>query len=348
MQQIRPIFYAVLAAILYGISAPVSKVLLTEVTPVFMAALLYLGAGMGMLLVKLYSVLVKKQKIEASLTRHEMPYILGMILLDIMAPILFMLGLEMTSSSNVALLNNFEIVATSVLAMIFFKEAIGKRMWLAITLITISSIILSFSGLGSFSFSLGSLFVLGACLSWGLENNCTRMLSLKDPIQIVIIKGFGSGLGALVVCVTLKAFSYQWLYVSLALLLGFMAYGLSIYFYIKAQRALGASRTSAYYALAPFIGVALSWVFLNEEVSHSYIFALLLMVLGAYFAVSEKHHHRHLHEDETHDHMHHHGDGHHLHTHFPEYVGEHSHEHTHESIFHKHPHLPDLHHRHSH
>src|SRR5665647_548001 len=120
---------AILAALLYGISSPISKLLLEELPPTLMASLLYLGAGFGMVCISIYNITMKKAQLEASITVKEAPYIVGMILLDIAAPILLMLGLTMTTSSNVSLLNNFEIVAISLIALFIFKETIGKRMW---------------------------------------------------------------------------------------------------------------------------------------------------------------------------------------------------------------------------
>lgn len=348
-QKYKSIGFAILAAALYGISAPVSKLLLVELSPTLMAALLYLGAGFGMLIVNAIKVLFKREALEARMTQKELPYVIGMILLDIAAPIFLMLGLTMTTSSTASLLNNFEIVATSMIAMFIFKEAIGKRMWIAIALITLSSVILSVEDFGSLSFSLGSIFVVLACICWGFENNCTRMLSLKDPLQIVVIKGFGSGLGALSIAWFRQDMDGSLMYVGIALLLGFVAYGLSIYFYISAQRTLGAARTSAYYAAAPFIGVIISWIFLKESITNSFLVSLGIMLIGTYFAVSEDHAHGHVHEIMNHEHKHSHDDGHHGHTHeFETHGQEHSHEHVHEGIEHVHKHTPDLHHRHTH
>lgn len=313
-----------------------------------MAALLYLGAGIGMLIVNLFKQYSKSEQVEATMTKKELPYIIGMLLLDIAAPILLMLGLARTTAENVSLLNNFEIVATALIALFIFQEAIGRRMWLAIALITLSTIILTVEDLSSLSFSLGSLFVIAACLCWGVENNCTRMLSLKDPLQIVVVKGFGSGIGALLIFLVLQEYNSNLWYIFLALILGFVAYGLSIFFYISAQRELGAARTSAYYAAAPFIGVIMSWLLLQEQISTSFLVALVIMLTGAYFAVTENHRHTHFHLEITHEHKHNHHDGHHNHQHVPEVEGEHSHEHTHESIKHKHAHTPDMHHRHTH
>ena len=341
----KPILLAILAAVCYGISAPVSKMLLNKIPPTQMAAMLYLGAGFGMLIVSLFS---GKDNREARIAKHEWPYVAGMIALDIAAPILLMFGLTTTTPANASLLNNFEIVATSVIALSIFKEAIGKRMWIAIAFITISSMILSFEDISSLSFSSGSLLVLGACLCWGLENNCTRMLSLKNPLQIVIIKGFGSGVGALIIAFALRDVAFNLLYILFALMLGFFAYGLSILFYIKAQRELGAARTSAYYAIAPFVGTALSFGMMRQLPTVSFVIALVIMIAGAYLAVFEKHRHLHTHKAVSHEHRHSHDDEHHSHTHDKRISGEHSHVHFHEGITHEHEHTPDLHHAHSH
>lgn len=339
---------AILAAALYGISSPVSKLLLRELPPTLMAALLYLGAGIGMLAVRFAGSLRTREQKEAKLTKKELPYVIAMVLLDIAAPILLMFGLLFSEPANVSLLNNFEIVATSFIALLLFKEAIGQRMWIAIGLISLSSIVLSLDGIRSLTFSIGSLFVLLACCCWGFENNCTRMLSIKDPIQIVIIKGIGSGLGALLISFIIGQYSRHLPSILAALLVGFVAYGLSIYFYIKAQRELGAARTSAYYATAPFIGVLISWIIFKEGITVQFLIALTIMLLGSYFAVSEVHYHPHIHESVTHEHKHSHGEGHHTHVHNQKVTGEHSHVHTHEPIKHNHGHTPDTHHTHVH
>ena len=284
---------AILAAALYGISSPLSKLLLEKISPTFMAALLYLGAGMGMLIVNIIKLVNRSETLEARMTKKELPYIIGMIILDIAAPIFLMFGLTMTTADNASLLNNFEIVATSLIALFVFKEAIGRRMWIAILLITVSTILLSVKDFSSLTFSLGSLFVIAACLCWGLENNCTRMLSLKDPLQIVVVKGFGSGIGSLLISLVLREVNSDLLYIFLALMLGFVSYGLSIFFYIKAQRELGAARTSTYYAAAPFIGVLISWLVLQEPITAMFVFALIVMLIGTYFAITEKHQHSH-------------------------------------------------------
>ena len=278
------ILWAVLAAGLYALNAPVSKLLLEDISPAVMAALLYLGAGAGMLLLGWIRRGLGRGGAERHLTRKDLPYTVGMIVLDIAAPILLMMGLQTTTSANVSLLNNFEIVATSLIAWILFREAISRRLWLAIGLITLSSMILSFEDASSLDFSVGSLYVLLACVCWGFENNCTRMLSQSDPLEIVVVKGFGSGIGSLVIALGMGEPLPGPGSGMLALLVGFVAYGLSIFFYVYAQRKLGAARTSAYYAVAPFIGVALSLAIFRELPAPSFWAALALMLWGAYLA----------------------------------------------------------------
>ena len=280
----KAIFFALLAAVLYAINSPFSKLLLSEVSETFMAAFLYLGAGLGLFIMGIIQKLSGKKEKEKPLTKKELPYTVAMVVLDIAAPIFLMIGLKSTTAANASLLNNFEIVATSIIALVIFKEAISKRLWIAIALVTLSSAILSFEDMSSFSFSLGSLFVLLACVCWGFENNCTRCLSSKNPLEIVVIKGFGSGLGSLIIAFVLGESVPNFIYILLALVLGFVAYGLSIYFYIYAQRDLGAAKTSAYYAVAPFIGAGLSMLIFLRLPPISYFIGLVIMIVGTYFA----------------------------------------------------------------
>jgi drug/metabolite transporter (DMT)-like permease len=342
-----PILYAILAALCYGISSPVAKLLLEDMPPTFMASMLYLGAGLGMVAINLFRGRQTSDR-EARITKKELPYTVAMVALDIAAPIFLMLGLTMTTSATASLLNNVEIVATALIALVAFKEAIGKRMWLAIGFITVSSVILSVEDFGSLTFSLGSVFVLLACVCWGVENNCTSRLSLKDPLQIVMIKGIGSGSGAFLIAMLTGGGTANLLYIVIALLLGFVAYGMSIYFYIFAQRSLGVARTSAFYAFAPFIGVGLSFLVFREAPTLSFLIALAVMMVGAYLAAFERHEHEHAHEQTEHEHRHSHSDEHHNHLHEPPIVGEHSHAHVHTAQTHSHIHSPDLHHAHSH
>lgn len=328
-KQVTAIGYAVAAAMFYALNVPCSKILLDKIAPTLMAAFLYLGAGIGVGLMYLFHH--KKELPEERLEKKDIPYTVGMVLLDIIAPILLMIGIKLGTSANASLLGNFEIVATTMIALFIFKEKVSKKLWTAIGLITLSSIILSFGGQESFTFSIGSLLVLGATICWGLENNCTRAISEKSTYEIVTIKGFGSGTGALIVAMILGESLPQIQYVLPAFLLGFVAYGLSIFTYIKAQKDLGAAKTSAYYAIAPFIGAFLSFILLQETLTVSYIIALLIMVVGTIFVIVDTlaHHHAHAH---VHTFVHTHDGSTHTHT------ITHSHDHQHYFSDEKHGH----------
>lgn len=327
--KLKAIMFAFLAAVFYAINVPISKVLLQHVGPTTMAALLYLGAGIGIGMMSLFN---KKDREKAeSLTKAELPYIVGMIVLDIAAPIFLMLGISYGSSANASLLGNFEIVATTVIALILFKEAVTKRLWVAIGLITLSSILLSFEGTDSFHFSYGSLLVIMATVCWGLENNCTRELSSKSTYQIVMLKGLCSGLGALVISLIKKESFPGFGYIAIALALGFVAYGLSIFMYVRAQNVLGAAKTSAYYAVNPLIGALLAFVFLSESLSWMYVIALIVMVFGSALVVVDTFIRQHDHEHQ-HTFTHSHGGSTHTHT------VRHSHVHKHYLTEEKHRH----------
>ena len=304
-RQSSAMLMAFLAATLYAVSIPLSKLLLSHVGvgAVSMAAFLYFGAGFGMLLTSRFP---RHHPEKPRLTRRELPYTLGMILLDIAAPIFFMLGLTYAPSASASLLTNLEIVATSLLARLLFHERISAAMWIAVALITTSGILLS--GGGSLSFSAGSLLIVAACCCWGLENNCTRMLSSKNACQIVIIKGIFSGLGSLAVALLSGESLPPLMPAIYTMLLGYISYGLSIFFYVKSQNDLGAARTSAYYAINPFIGSLLSLLLFREPLPSGYPAALLIMALGTLFTCADTslllHQHPHQHGSVEHSHFH--------------------------------------------
>lgn len=282
------IFLAVLAAALYAINSPFSKLLLDYVPSTLMAGFLYIGAGLGMGLVALVRKTKKTEEREKGLTGVELPYVIAMILLDIAAPIFLLLGLRFSTAANVSLLNNFEIVVTAIVALMVFKEQISPRLWLGILFVTLSCVLLSFEDIAEFRFSVGSLFVLLACVCWGFENNCTRKISTKDPLQIVLLKGIFSGTGSLIIGLCLgERVSEVWS-VFAVLGVGFVAYGLSIFFYVYAQRLLGAARTSAYYAIAPFIGTLLSLAIFRQMPHYVYFIALGCMVIGAWLSAKDE------------------------------------------------------------
>jgi drug/metabolite transporter (DMT)-like permease len=332
-KKITATIFAVLAAVFYAFNMPGSKLLLQEVEPTLMASFLYLGAGVGIGIIYFIGT-ISHRIVEEKLSRNDFPYAVGMIVLDIAAPIFLMIGLSSATSSNASLLNNFEIVATSLIALLIFKEVISFRLWIAILLITLSSLLLSFEDISSLKFSYGSAFILAAALCWGLENNCTRKISSKSTFQIVLLKGVFSGLGSLLVALIRGEDFPQIQYVAYAFLLGFVAYGLSIFLYVRAQKELGAAKTSAYYAIAPFIGTLLSFLILREAITGNYIVALIIMIAGSVLVaidtINTSHTHMHTHtfvhthDGNTHSHLIEHS---HTHDHF---ASKNSHMHRHE------------------
>lgn len=280
-------FFAILAAALYAINVPLSKLFLENVGATMMAAFLYLGAGLGLFGVGLFQKASGKAQKQERLTKKELPYTIGMVVLDILAPIFLMMGIARTNSANASLLNNFEIVATSLIALFIFKEKISKLLWGAIALVVAASVILSFEGAGAFVINEGSLFVLAASVCWGMENNCTNKISHKSAVEIVVIKGCFSGLGSLIIAFIIgeKLPAVKWMLP--VLLLGFVAYGLSINFYIRAQNSLGAAKTSAFYSVAPFLGVAFSMLLLGERPGVQFYVGLLIMAVSTVLMIKD-------------------------------------------------------------
>ncbi|MFA5872344.1 MAG: EamA family transporter [Anaerolineales bacterium] len=348
--RIIPVVQALLAAFLFGASAPLSKLLLGETSPVLLAALLYLGSGFGLLCVKLMEKTVHDEQKEARLARSDWPWLVGAILAGgVIAPIMLMISLRHAPAATASLLLNFEGVATTLIAAIVFKEAIGRHAWWAIGLITLASILLSTDFTNQWGFSLSALGILAACVMWGVDNNLTRNISAKDPLVIVTVKGLGAGLVSLIIAVALGNTFPSPGVTLLALLLGSLSYGLSIFLFVHAMRGLGAGRTSALFGTAPLAGILLSFLIFREIPGIFFFIALLVIASGAYILLMEDHDHVHVHENIVHEHRHTHNDGHHVHEHAVESARQsHSHVHAHDILEHAHDHAPDIHHRHSH
>ncbi len=274
------VFFALLAAALYAINIPMSKLLIDGITPAMLAGLLYFGAGVGMALTIGLKKLCVPDYTDAWLDKKDARYTVAMVVLDIAAPILLMYGIANTSSANASLLNNFEIVATSIIALAVFGERISKWMWSAVGLVTLASIILGFEEESAFVFNKGSVLVLCACVCWGIENNCTKNLSHKSSEQIVMVKGIFSGIGSMAVALLTGEGFPGATALLLAMLLGFVSYGLSINFYIMAQKSLGAAKTSAFYAVAPFFGVGFSFLIVGERPLLQFYIALAIMAVA--------------------------------------------------------------------
>jgi len=348
----KTVFYlqALLAAILFGVSAPLAKMLLGEIQPVMLAGLLYLGSGFGLLILKGVQRLASGGKpIEARLAGKDYGWLtLAILAGGIAAPILLLVSLNKTPASTASLLLNFEAVATALVAWLIFHEALGKRALIAILLITMAGILLSLDFSGNWGFSLGALGILAACVLWGMDNNFTRNISAKDPIFITLVKGLAGGVFSFLLALSLGNPIPTIGILLGAMGLGCLSYGASIVLFIRAMRGLGAARTSALFNIAPLMGVILSLILFKDKPGLMFFLTIPLILLGAYLLIFETHTHQHLHQALVHDHVHTHDDGHHTHQHENSVVGKHSHEHEHNSITHSHDHLPDTHHRHTH
>ncbi|MEW5936783.1 MAG: DMT family transporter [Candidatus Thermoplasmatota archaeon] len=342
---------AVAAAVLFGASAPLAKALLEEVDPVMLAGLLYLGSGLGMALTMAAQRVGGRITSEAPLKRADAPWLVSALLVGgVAAPIILMLGLDTTPSSTAALLLNFEAVGTVLVARLMFGEAVGARVWAALALVTCGSIVLSLTDDGGWGVSLGALGILAACVLWGLDNNFTRNVSAKDPVTIVAAKGVGAGLFSVALALALGMRFPDIITVGLAMLVGFVCYGLSIALYVRALRDLGAARTGALFGTAPFVGAVIGLAMFRDQPTVGLVVSFPLMVAGAMMLMREAHSHAHVHDAEMHEHRHAHDDDHHGHAHEGEVEvrGAHSHIHKHEATEHEHQHAPDIHHRHGH
>ncbi|OPX45901.1 EamA-like transporter family protein [Ruminiclostridium hungatei] len=341
---------ALLSALLFAAGAPISKILLDDIEPISLAAFTYLGSGIGLFFFRRAVPLRENnEECEAQISKSDIKWLIGAVLAGgIIAPILLMYGLRVTPGATASLLLNFEGVATIAIAGLIFKEAVGRRIYSAIALITIASIILTFNFRDNWGFSTGGLGIIGACVLWGIDNNLTKNISEKDPFAIVTIKGIGAGLFSLVLSFLAGSGFPGIHHILPAMLVGFFSYGLSIVLFIYAMRGLGASRTGILFGTSPFLGVILSFILLKEIPDFKFYFSLPLMIIGAVLILSEKHTHKHTHCILEHEHRHSHDDGHHLHTHKEGIDIEHSHIHRHEASEHIHKHTPDIHHNHQH
>ena len=334
---------ALTSALLFGASTPLAKILVGDINPWLLAGLLYLGSGLGLLV---YRKVTRAPKV--ILPRTELFWLIGAILAGgVLAPVLLLLGLTAMPASGASLLLNAEGVFTALLAWFVFRENVDLRIALGMFAIVAGSVVLSWSSEANLGSFWPSLAVLAACLLWGLDNNLTRKISLNDATWLTCIKGLVAGSVNFSLALVLAAKLPSLGLVASALLLGFIAYGVSLSLFIIGLRYLGTARTGAYFSVAPFFGAVLSVVLLDEPITAALVMAGGLMALGLWLHLTEYHSHEHDHEFLEHEHTHKH-DEHHQHEHdFPVQAGEkHRHRHKHEPITHTHAHYPDVHHQH--
>jgi drug/metabolite transporter (DMT)-like permease len=338
---------ALSAAILFGASVPLAKLLLGGIAPWMMAGLLYLGSGLGLGL-----VLLIRRTPRQGLAKGEGPWLLGAIACGgVAGPVLLMWGLRGSGAAGASLLLNAEGVFTALLAWFAFRENFDRRIALGMIAIIAGAVVLSWQGEFNPATIGPPLAILGACLCWAVDNNLTRRVSLADPLQIAAIKGLAAGVTNLAIALLDGASLPTPLGAAEAGLVGFLGYGLSLALFVTALRELGTARAGAYFSAAPFFGALLAIPLLGETPTLRLFAAGGLMGLGLWLHLTERHEHAHQHEPTEHSHTHDHGDPHHHHPH-PEAVNEdgepHAHWHRHTPLRHRHPHYPDAHHRHRH
>lgn len=348
------IVYALSSAVLFGASTPFTKMLVGQITPVLLAGLLYLGSGVGLtvwwLMRRMREPAQTGNRRNATLGMRDVPWLAGAILSGgIAGPVLLMLGLASTPASTASLLLNLEGVLTALLAWFVFREQFDRRIFIGMLLIVLAGLLLSWEQRPQIGAPWGALAIAAACLCWAIDNNLTRKISAADALQIAAIKGMVAALVNLSLAWMLGAGLPATDKIVAAGLLGLCGYGLSLVLFVLALRHLGSARTGAYFSAAPFIGAVISILLLHETPSLLFGLAALLMAIGIWMHVSEKHAHRHRHEEGFHDHLHSH-DEHHQHAHDFAWDGKepHSHPHRHEALSHSHAHFPDIHHRHTH
>ncbi len=342
------ILLALLSAVLFGASTPLAKIMLGNVDPWMLAGLLYLGAGLGLGAIHLSRSALRLPAIEAPLRRSDLPWLAAVIVAGgILGPLFLMLGLSRTDAAGASLLLNLEGLATMGIAWLVFRENVDRRLLFGAFAILSGAALLSWQGRASLDW--GSVLIVLACVSWGIDNNLTRKLSSADPVQIAMLKGLVAGTANLILALAQGAALPGIGTMAGAGLVGFFGYGVSLALFVLGLRYLGSARTGAYFSLAPFIGAVLSVTLLGEPLTAGLVAAGGLMGIGLWLHLTERHDHGHTHDPLQHEHRHTHDD-HHQHPHDPGVARDepHTHWHQHTKLVHKHPHYPDLHHRHDH
>lgn len=344
------IHYALLAAILFGITTPFAKLLTAQIAPQMLAGLLYMGSGLGLAIWLILKRRTNSHNRQAQLHSKDLPWLIGAIVFGgAVAPVLLMVGLTFTAASSASLLLNLEGVFTAVIAWFIFKEHFDRRIVFGMLLIVAGGILLSWQENALSTFTWQAAAIIGACFCWAIDNNLTRKISGGDAVQIACLKGLTAGAVNLCIALVLGNTFPHLTYMTTTLLLGFFGYGMSLVLFVLALRNLGAARTGAYFSVAPFVGLLIAILFLGESTTLLFWLATLCMAAGVWLHLSEYHAHMHTHEPLEHTNLHTH-DEHHQHTHTIAWDGKtaHAHPHKHLPLMHSHPHFPDLHHLHQH
>jgi drug/metabolite transporter (DMT)-like permease len=350
----RGIALAAISAVLFGMTAPLLKRASLGVSPLVAGALLYVGAAFGAALWVVFGGNESFAGWRALLARRGLARLgLVAVLGAAVAPTLLIAGIARTDASTASLLLALEAPFTLLLARLFLKEFLGPRVLLAASLIFAGGLALIGGG-GTLGGSLGSVRASGAILvgaamlAWALDNLLSRSLAEHNVSAVVIAKGLLGSAAALVAALAMGEAFPGLAAAGPILALGAVGYGVSLQFYLRAQRLVGAARTASVFAVAPFIGVAVALAFGAPWPGMQLPVAGVLIAAGLWLHLGERHRHAHRHEAVEHDHLHSHDDGHHIHRHDPMPEGPHSHPHAHDPLVHEHEHGEDVHHRHAH
>jgi drug/metabolite transporter (DMT)-like permease len=334
------VLLASLAAVSFGATTPLLEKLGRGVGPIPAACLLYAGAALGT---------IGRRGHEAKVRSSSLGRLLAVAALGaVIAPICLMWGLSHIGAFGASLLLNFETLFTVLLAWRWFGEPIGRRVAAAIALMLGGAALLVVDSGPGGGFGWGAVGIVAATLAWALDNALTRPLADFDPKEVVRYKGALGAAFSLGAALLLRQPWPGGAATAALLACGAVGYGLSLRFYLLAQRRIGAARTASVFALAPFVGASVAWLAGERPGALGWGPATVFFALGIYLHLAEQHAHAHAHEALDHEHAHRHDDGHHHHHHHPAFAGQHSHPHRHESQAHAHPHGPDLHHGHRH
>lgn len=327
---------------LFGASTPFASRLAAHTTAPMLAGLLYVGAALAV------APVARRRRLSWSAVRRGRGWLAVAVGAGgFLGPLLLAGGLARTPAATVSLLLNLELVATSVLAVVFFREHLGGRVIAGGGAVVVAGGLLV--GTGAAELRVGALFVIGACLCWGLDNCVTARLEEISPEHITMAKGVVAGTTNLLLAFALGAPVPSIGVAAGALVVGGIGYGASITLWVTGARDLGAARGQLVFSAAPFVGVLVAWGVLGDPVRPVEAAAVVLAVFGVSRVLGSHHEHPHRHEPADHDHEHVHDDIHHAHVHSGAPVElRHAHRHQHQLVVHAHPHVPDLHHRHLH
>ncbi len=247
------------AAVLFGVSAPLASRLTDDMGAFTLAGLLYLGAALAVAPASI------RQRPSGAAVRASVPRLAGAVVLGgLIGPVLLALGLERVSAATSSLLLNLELVFTTLVAGLLFHEHIGRRVAAGTALVVVGGLLLGWSGDPTLRW--GTVLIAAACLCWAFDNSITAALDQIAPAHITLAKGVIAGSVNLVIGLV-SAEPPAGKAIVWALVVGSFGYGASITLWVAGARELGAARGQLVFATAPFVGAVVSWVVLADPVA---------------------------------------------------------------------------------